>query len=309
VVARAQQPKMPVIGFISSASSGSYADPLAGFQHGLKEAGYIEGQNVRIEYRWADDQYDELPRLAADLIDRQVAVIVGNSDAVRAAKAATATIPIVFVTGGDPVGGGFVSNLNRPGGNVTGVSFLVTLSEGTKRLELLRELVPNARLIGILFSASDPIAATQAKDVEATARKLGQEVITAGADRTEGDLNETFGALAQKGINALLVVAAPFFTSRRDHIVALATRYKLPAIYYLRDYAVIGGLMSYGANISDMYRQAGVYAGRILQGAKPGELPVMLPTKFELVINLKTAKALGIEFPAALLALADEVIE
>jgi len=309
LVAQGQQPPMPVIGFISSASSASYAHLLAGFRRGLKETGYVEGQNVGVEYRWADDQFDQLPKLAADLVERQVTVIVANSEAVRAAKAATATVPIVFVTGGDPVSRGFVSNLSRPGANVTGVSFLVSSSEATKRLELLRELVPNAELIGVLFNADDPIAEAQAKDLRASTRRPGQEAIALGVSRAEGSLDEAFGALGQRGATALLVLAAPFFTNRRDQIVALAARYKLPAIYYLRDYVVMGGLMSYGASISDMYRQAGIYAGQILRGGKPGELPVMLPTKLELVINLKTAKTLGIEVPAALLALADEVIE
>jgi putative ABC transport system substrate-binding protein len=308
LAARAQQPAMPVVGFLQSGSRGGSAHMVAAFQTGLREAGYIEGQNVGVIYRFADGQYDRLPALAAELLQSQVAVLAatGGDPAVLAARAATTTIPLVFTTGADPVALGYVASLHRPGGNVTGV-VLFTSSLGAKRIGLLRQLLPNIDAVGVLVNPTYPVAAAQLKDVEAAAASLNVRLIvtSASADR---DFEPAF-ALIQQRTGALFVAADPFFNSRRDQIVALAARYAVPAIYEWREYAVAGGLMSYGTSLTDAYRHAGSYVGRILKGEKPAELPVMQTTKFELVINLKTAKALGLDVPLGLTAGADEVIE
>ena len=308
LAARAQQPAMPVVGFLQSGSRGGSAHMVAAFQTGLREAGYIEGQNVGVIYRFADGQYDRLPALAAELLQSQVAVLAatGGDPAVLAARAATTTTPIVFTTGADPVALGYVASLHRPGGNVTGV-VLFTSSLGAKRIGLLRQLLPNIDAVGVLVNPTYPVAAAQLKEVEAAAASLNVRLIVtnASADR---DFEPAF-ALIQQRAGALFVAADPFFNSRRDQIVALAARYAVPAIYEWREYAVAGGLMSYGTSLTDAYRHAGSYVGRILKGEKPAELPVMQTTKFELVINLKTAKALGLDVPLGLTAGADEVIE
>ena len=308
LAARTQQPAMPVVGFLQSGSRGGSAHMVAAFQTGLREAGYIEGQNVGVIYRFADGQYDRLPALAAELLQSQVAVLAatGGDPAVLAARAATTTIPIVFTTGADPVALGYVASLHRPGGNVTGV-VLFTSSLGAKRIGLLRQLLPNIDAVGVLVNPTYPVAADQLKEVEAAAASLNVRLIVtnASADR---DFEPAF-ALIQQRAGALFVAADPFFNSRRDQIVALAARYAVPAIYEWREYAVAGGLMSYGTSLTDAYRHAGSYVGRILKGEKPAELPVMQTTKFELVINLKTAKALGLDVPLGLTAGADEVIE
>jgi putative ABC transport system substrate-binding protein len=298
-----------VIGFLSSRSPGDSAYLVAAFRKGLSEAGYIDGQNVAIEFRWAQGQYDRLPALAADLVNRQVAVLVavGGEPSALAAKAASSAIPLVFTTGGDPVKIGLVASLNRPGGNATGVSLLTTAPEA-KRLGLLHELVPNAGLIGVLINPNYQEAEAQSRELKQAARSIGQRLRIVNA-KNEGDLESAFATLVQERADALLVSADPFFDTKRDRIIALAAQYRLPAIYQFRDYAVAGGLMSYGISITDGYRQVGIYTGQILKGAKPAELPIFQSIKFELVINLKTAKALGIEVPPTMSARADEVIE
>jgi putative ABC transport system substrate-binding protein len=308
LAARGQQPAMPVVGFLQSGSRGGSAHMVAAFQTGLREAGYIEGQNVGVIYRFADGQYDRLPALAAELLQSQVAVLAatGGDPAVLAARAATTTIPIVFTTGADPVALGYVASLHRPGGNVTGV-VLFTSSLGAKRIGLLRQLLPNIDAVGVLVNPTYPVAAAQLKEVEAAAASLNVRLIVTNAS-ADGDFEPAF-ALIQQRAGALFVAADPFFNSRRDQIVALAARYAVPAIYEWREYAVAGGLMSYGTSLTDAYRHAGSYVGRILKGEKPAELPVMQTTKFELVINLKTAKALGLDVPLGLTAGTDEVIE
>jgi putative tryptophan/tyrosine transport system substrate-binding protein len=307
LVARAQQARIPVIAYLHSASPEPYASMIAAFQNGLAEAGYVDGQNVTIDYRWAEGQFNRLPSLAAELVARRPAILVaaGGDVSVAAAKAATTTIPIVFAIGGDPVGYGLVSNLGRPDGNLTGVTFF-TITLGPKRLELLRELVPKAGKIAMLVNPKslNPDAA----EMQKAARAVGKFVHVLHA-ASEWDIDTAFRSLEQERDEALLVVSNPLFTSRRDQIVTLANYQRVPAIYPLREYVASGGLVSYGASIKDAYRESGIYAGRILKGAKPSELPVLQPTKFELVINLKTAKALGLNVPDKLLALADEVIE
>jgi putative ABC transport system substrate-binding protein len=304
----AQQPAKPVIGFLSSLSLAATDRFVAAFRQSLKESGYVEGQSLTIEYRWAEGQYDRLPALVADLVRQQVAVIAAfGPPAALAAKAGTVTIPIVFVHGSDPVELGLVASLNRPGGNITGVNFFSNTLE-PKRLELLHEVVPAAALIAVLFNPTRSDAETQSKDVQAAARAIGRKILVLNASGKR-DFDTVSAILAEQRVGALLVAADPFFTARREQIVALAARHDIPAIYELREFAMVGGLMSYGTSLTDAYRQAGLYIGRILNGARPADLPVVQSTKFEFVINLKTAKALRLEIPPKLLALADEVIE
>jgi ABC-type uncharacterized transport system substrate-binding protein len=309
LAARAQQPAMPVIGFLSGRSSAEGAYAVAAFHRGLKDFGYVEGDNVAIEYRWADGAYDRLPALAADLVRRRVAVIAATGSHLSglAAKAATSSIPIVFNAGEDPVTLGLVTSINRPGGNATGV--YVFLSEmDAKRMELLREQVRKPTLIAVLLNPTFPRFEATSKEIAEAARAAGQriDIITASNER---EIHSAFKRIEQLQPQALLVGADPFFTVRREQLVTLANHYAIPAIYELREFATSGGLMSYGTSLTEAYRQVGVYTGRILKGEKPAELPVVQSTKFELVINLKTAKALGIEVPPTLLARADEVIE
>jgi putative ABC transport system substrate-binding protein len=309
LAARAQQRPTPVIGFLSSVPFESRRDQVAGFHRGLNESGYVEGQNVAIEYRSADNEIDRLSALAADLVRRQVTVIVtiGGDNSIQAAKAATTTIPVVFVTGFDPVQVGFVASLNRPGGNLTGVSFLVVLTVA-KRLELLSELAPTAATIGMLVNPNNPNTEATTGDAQAAAQTLGKKLVIVKAG-TESDLDTAFATFVQEKVEAVLVETDPFFLTRREQIVGLAARHALAAIYAFREFATVGGLMSYGTSLSNAYRQAGVYAGKILKGEKPADLPVTQATKFELVINLKTAKALGLKVPLTLQVAADEVIE
>src|SRR5450631_2211434 len=306
---RAQQRAMPIVGFLHVASAKPCAHIVAGFRQGLKETGAVEGQNVTIEYRWADGQIGRLPGLAAELVQRQVAVLVtgGGEAPALAAKAATATIPTVFNIGNDPVKAGLVASLSRPGGNATGVNILTTELEA-KRLGLLRELVPTASIIAHLVNPSYPPTETNVKDVAAAARVMGLQIILVEAS-SESGIDAAFAAIQQKRAGALLVGADPFFNGRRNQIVALAVRDALPAIFEQREFAVAGGLMSYGTSITDAYRQMGVYAGKILKGEKPADLPVVQSTKFEFVISLKTAKTLGLTLPPGPLSIADEVIE
>ena len=307
LAARGQQPAMPVIGFLSGASPGPFAHQVAAFRQGLAEGGYIEGQNVHIAFRWAEGQYDRLPALAADLVARRVTVIsVFGPPAALAAKAATMTIPIVFDVGVDPVDIGLVASLNRPGGNLTGVT-LLTASLGAKRVGLLRELIPKADLMAVLVNTTSE-GMTQAKDVQDAARDAGLRAIVLNA-ATDADIDAAFATLSRQRIGGLMVGADQFLDTRRDRIVALAARHSMPTIYHWREFVAAGGLLSYGVSIVDAYRQVGVYAGRILKGEKPADLPVLQPTKFELVINLKAANALGLTIPPGVLAIADEVIE
>jgi len=308
-VLRAQQKAIPVTGFLGgSASPGPFAPLLAAFRQGLSETGYVEGQNLAIEYRWAEGHYDQLPALAADLVARKVDLIAtGNVASALAAKSATSTIPIVFVSAGDPVADGLVASLARPGGNLSGVSVMST-ELSAKRLELLSELVPQARVIALLVNPNDPNAESIMRDVQEAARAKGVQlhILKAG---TESEIDAAFASIVQRHAGALVINADPIFFSRRDQLVALASRHAVPVIYAWRDATASGGLISYGASIAAVFREAGIYAGKILKGAKPADLPVQQPTKFELVINLKTAQAIGLIVPQALLARADEVIE
>jgi putative tryptophan/tyrosine transport system substrate-binding protein len=306
LAARAQ-PAMPVVGWLDSTSATARPNRVSGFRQGLSEAGFVEGQNVAIEFRWAEGQPDRLPALAADLARRRVAAIMVDGISLAAAKAATATIPIVFVTGGDPVESGYVTSLNQPGGNVTGVSFIAS-PLNPKRLELLHELVPKPAVIAALMdtTASQPEADLRA--VEAAARTLGRQILIVKAV-SEGDFDAAFTTIVQAGAGSLFVGAGPFYFSRHRQLVALAARHALPASYGWRQAVEVGGLMSYGASDTDACRRGGLYVGRLLKGAKPADLPVELPTKYELVLNLATARALRLEIPPKLRALADEVIE
>jgi putative ABC transport system substrate-binding protein len=310
LAARAQQAALPVIGYVSMRSAESDVPMVAAFRHGLNETGYTEGKNVAIEFRWGGGQYDRLPALVEDLVRRQVAIIVtsGGEPAALAAKGATAKIPIVFNVGEDPVRFGLVASLNRPGGNITGVTSLLGVL-GAKQLGLLRELLPKAATIGMLVNPNDPWAESQTSNTQAAAREVGQQLVVVSAS-TERDIDAAFAALVlQRRVGALLITNSPFFVTQADHLIALAARHALPTIYFRRELAVAGGLISYGSSTAELYGQMGIYAGKILNGAKPADLPVMQPTQFELVINLKTAKTLGLELPPTLLARADEVIE
>jgi putative ABC transport system substrate-binding protein len=305
--ARAQQPAPPVIGFLNSRAPGDNEGILIAFRRGLKEAGYVEGQNVTVEYRWAENQYERVPTLVADLVRRQVSVIVSNGPPIAAAKAATSTIPIVFAVGFDPLAYGLVNSLSRPAGNLTGVSIL-DVEIGPKRLELLHELIPAATVMALLVNPTTPAAQAIASDVQAAARAHGLKlhVLHAAAD---GDFDAVIAAVTKLRAGALIIGADPFFTSRSRQLGELTAARRIPTIYEFREFAAAGGLISYGTSLADAYRQVGNYTGRILKGEKPSDLPVQQATKVELILNLKTAKALGINVPLTLLGRADEVIE
>jgi putative tryptophan/tyrosine transport system substrate-binding protein len=305
--ARAQQATMPVVGFLHSVSLANLTRQINAFRQGLKETGFVEGQTVVVESRSADDRHDRLPALVADLIRRQAVVIAGNSIAMLAAKSETNAIPLVFASGADPIKLGLVVNLNRPGGNVTGATFFAGVL-GAKRLELLHQIVPKATNIAMLMHPDTAETQSERADVQVAAQAIGKQVIVLDA-RGDSDIEAAFATMVERRVDALLVGAGAFLTARRERIVALAARYGLPASYSLREFAASGGLMSYGTSITDAYRQVGVYTGRVLKGEKPADLPVMQSSKFEFVINLKTAKMLGLEFHPQLLATADEVIE
>jgi putative ABC transport system substrate-binding protein len=309
LAAGAQQTTVPVIGYLNGASAAQFPNLLAAFRKGLTETGYTEGHNVTLEYHYADGQYDRLPSLAADLVSRQVSVIVATAGTptIRAAKTATSTIPIVFVIGGDPVTFGIVASLNRPGGNITGITLLGS-EIAAKRLGLLLELVPRAAVIAVLANPKNQISEPQIADLQAAARTFGRQLLVMKAS-TENDIAIVFAAIAEQHVEALLVAADPFFDDRRALLVSLTALHRVPTAYIRREFVMEGGLMSYGPDAPDAFRQAGIYTGRILKGEKPANLPVMEPTKFEMLINLKTAKALGLTIPPTLLARADEVIE
>ena len=305
--AKSQQPAVPLIGFLRSTTLEGTTHLVTAFRQGLREAGYIEGQNVTIEYRSAEDHYERLPALVNDLIRRQVAVIFGNVVSAAAAKTITTTVPIVFATGSDPVRDGLVTSLNRPGGNVTGASFFAA-EVGAKRLDLLRQLVPSAPLIAVLLGPDSSDIAAERRDIEEAAQAIRQNLVILSA-ATPGDIDTVFATIVERRATALLVGSGAFTTTHRQRIAALAAQHSLPAIYSVREFATAGGLMSYGGSITDAYRQAAGYVGRILKGEKPSDLPIVRSTKLEFLINLKTAKTLGIEFHPQLLATADEVIE
>jgi putative ABC transport system substrate-binding protein len=308
LAAGAQQPAMPVIGYLGGQSAESAKNFTVGFLQSLKETGYVEGQNVAIEYRWAENQFDRLPALAADLARRRVAVIAAlSAPSALAAKAATTTIPIVFSAGGDPVALGLVASLNRPGGNLTGSANL-TYELAPKRLQLLRELIPDAALFGILADPEFPAMQSIIADLQAAARTLGLQLIAVNA-RTDSDFETAFATFSQQRVGAILVGPSAFYNLRTEQLAALAARHALPAIYPVREFALVGGLMSYGPSLGYLSHQAGIYTGRILKGEKPADLPVQQTTKIDLIINLKTAKALGLTIPETLLATADEVIQ
>lgn len=309
LVARAQLPTVPVIGFLSARSPAEAASVLAAFRQGLGQTGYFEGKNVTIEYRWAEGQYDRLPALAAELVARQVAVIAatGGEPSGLAAKAATTTIPIVCTLGGDPVVAGLVARINRPGGNITGVT-IIGVEMGPKRIELAHELVPNATALAALINSKFSMALGEMRDMQAAAHSLGLQITVLDAG-SESEIDAAFAALAQLRVDALLINTDPLLLGRREQIVQLVARQKIPTIYFLREFVEAGGLMSYGPNIANGYRQAGIYVGRILKGEKVGELPVVQPTKFDLVVNLRTARTQGFEIPTMLLIRADEVLE
>jgi putative tryptophan/tyrosine transport system substrate-binding protein len=309
VAAEAQQPVTQVIGFLSARSPGEATPILSAFLQGLRETGHVEGKNVRIDYRWAEGHYDRLPALAAELVNSQVAVIAatGGDPSPLAAKAATTTIPIVFTMGGDPVLAGLVSSLSRPGNNITGAT-LMGVELAPKRLELIRQLLPNATALGVLINEKFPQSAAEVGDTEAAARSLGIKIAVMNAS-TEPELTDSFARIAQQKLDALVVGTDPFLLGQRSLIAKLGVQHRVPTMYHLRDFVVAGGLLSYGPSIAEAYRQAGIYTGRILNGEKPAELPVLQPTNFLFSINLRTARALGLQIPAQLLALADEVIE
>jgi putative ABC transport system substrate-binding protein len=308
LAARAQQTAMPVVGFLNPTWPKLYELNAAAFRHGLEETGYVEGKNLHIEYRWAEGDYNRLPALAAELVARQVAVIAATGDvaSARAAQAATTRIPIVFTIGADPVRFGLVASYNRPGGNVTGIS-AITSSIASKRLQMLHQLAPGTR-VGLLMNPDNPSASAEQRDAQEAAGILGQQALVLNV-KNKGDFDAAFETFIREKADALFVGTDPMLLSERDAIAALAAKHRIPTIHFDRQYAVGGGLISYGTSVSGMYRQAGVYSGQILKGANPAEMPVMQPTKFELVINLKTAKALGLDVPPSILALADEVIE
>jgi putative ABC transport system substrate-binding protein len=307
LAARAQQ--KPTIGFLNSGSANAYPDRIIAFHQGLRQLGYVEGENVAVDYRWALGEYERLPALAAELVERRVSVLIatGGEPAALAAKSATSTIPIVFAIGGDPIKLGLVASYNRPGGNATGANILAAEMDG-KRLGLLHELIPNAARVGLLLNPNFPAYPTQLNELQRAATIIGLQVEVLRAN-TDGEIDAAFEIAFRKRVGALILAASPFFDTRRDKLVALATGHALPTVYHFREFAVAGGLMSYGVSIPHIYRQVGVYAGRILSGESPANLPVQQPTTFELVVNLKTAKTLGIEVPPTLLARADEVIE
>ena len=308
LAAGAQQPAMPVIGYLSARSPEDTTHLVEAFRRGLKETGFFDGQNVTVEYRWALGQYDRLPAMAAEFARRPVAIIVatGGDPAALAAKAASSTMPIVFVTG-DPVKAGLVASYSRPGGNATGINLLTTTME-PKRVGILHDLMPQASTIAVLVDPRFPTAGMQSRDIEEAAHAIGIQTEVFHAS-TDSEINAAFQSIAQRRLPALLVAGAPFFDTRRGNLIALTAQHKLPTIYQFREYAVDGGLMSYGVSITDAYRQVGAYVGRILKGEKPADIPVELPTKFDLVVNLVTAKVLGLDIPPSLLARADEVIE
>jgi putative ABC transport system substrate-binding protein len=309
LTARAQSPAMPLIGFLSSRSPAESAHHTAAFLRGLRETGYIEGQNVAVQYRWAEGKYDRLPALAAELVALPLAALAapGGTPSALAAKAATASVPIIFLSGDDPVRAGLVVSFNRPGGNVTGVS-LISTELGTKRVGLLCELVPTAKVIALFLNPNDPDAESHRQDVQMAVDRLRRRLIMLHAS-TETEFDAIFATLAQQGVGAMVVENDPFFDTQRNRLVALAAQYAVPAIYHIREFPAAGGLMSYGASLTEAYHQLGVQTAQILKGSDPRDVPVVRPTRFELVINIKTAKALGLDVPDKLLALADEVIE